>query len=158
MPWCQLRVAWLVPISGQLRICCCSIGKRPHRLRHSSKPCLSPEPPQKVAVLVQQLAGAMMYAGFSHNKVDRFTDPRLMNYWVLPIHHETAFFDTTPPHTVVKNTSLWNLGNRCAIRRNKQPSQAAKHIISMLTCDWHRTCLLSERTCGWWGSVLLSLS
>eukprot|EP00775_Hariotina_reticulata_P013181 gene13181-13312_t len=80
-----------------------------------------------------------LFLGFAKNKVDQFTDPRLMNYWVLPMHQETAFFDTTPPQTVVKNTSLWSLGNRFVYAAREVSYNAAAGVWGTeleATRDW----------------------
>jgi hypothetical protein len=41
------------------------------------------------------------------------TDPKLMDWWVLPLHDEVLFLDGTHKGNITSRTSLWDLGNRC---------------------------------------------
>jgi hypothetical protein len=50
--------------------------------------------------------------GSDPSRVIQLTDPKLRDWWTLPLQEEVAFYSTDPPKSKTSAISLWNLGNR----------------------------------------------
>ncbi|WIA18485.1 hypothetical protein OEZ85_009939 [Tetradesmus obliquus] len=67
-----------------------------------------------------------LFLGFNLKKVHKMADKRLLDWWRLPKHTETFFFDSVGGGNITTNTSLWDMGNKY-IYAAREVGYAAAH-------------------------------